>query len=83
MKNGQVKFGETHCAVAAQEPNYCKIEDKEFKAEFDGKNWTVEWHWKGKPLVLENKVECYRTSLENRERMKYDKEVERWIGEVK
>ena len=49
------KFSETYCAVAAQEPNYCEIEDKDFKAEFDGEKWTVEWRWKGKPPVLENK----------------------------
>ena len=59
MKNDKVKFGETHCVVAAQEPNYCGIEDKDFKAEFNSEKWTVEWHWKGKPPVLENKVECY------------------------
>ena len=74
-------FGETHCAVDAQEPNNCEIKDKDFKAEFDGEKWTVEWHWKRKPLVLENKVECYRTSLENRKKVEYEKEVERWIAE--
>ena len=69
VKNGEVKFGKTHCAVATQELNYCKIEDKYFKAEFDRKKWTVEWHWKGESPVLDNKVECYKTFLENRERM--------------
>ena len=64
----KVKLRETHCAVTAQKPNHCKIEDKDFKTEFDGEKWTVEWYWKGKPPVLENKVECYRTPLEDRER---------------
>ena len=30
VKNSEVKFGETHSAVTAQEPNYCKTEDKDF-----------------------------------------------------
>ena len=81
VKNGQVKFGETYCAVAAEEKNCCEIEDKDFKAVFDGKKWTVEWRWKGEPPLLENKVEYYKTPLEERERVEYEKEVERWIAE--
>ena len=42
MKNGKVRFRETHYVVATQEPNYCKIEDNDFKAESDSKKWTVE-----------------------------------------
>ena len=30
----------------------CRIEDKDFVAEFDGKKWVVEWVWKGELSVL-------------------------------
>ena len=43
-KNDAVKFGEIHYVAAAQEPNWCRINNKDFKAEFDSKKWTVEWH---------------------------------------
>ena len=56
VKNGQVKFREIRCAVAAQEPNY--FEDKNVKADFNSEKWTRERCWKGEPPVLENKMEC-------------------------
>ena len=32
------------------------IEDQDFRAEFDGEEWTVEWVWKENPPELKNKV---------------------------
>ena len=52
IKEAEVKFGDVHCAVAAHWLNVCKIEDKDFEANFDGEKWTVKW--KGEPPVLQN-----------------------------
>lgn len=37
--------------------------NKDFHAKFDGKQWTVEWTWKGDTPVLKNRVGCYEYSL--------------------
>ena len=52
LKNGKVKFRETHYAVTAQEPNSCEIEDKDFKAVW---RWEVDC-W----MVLEKKTSSAR-----------------------
>ena len=36
IKEAEVKFGDVPCAVAAHRMNVCKIEDKDFEANFDG-----------------------------------------------
>ena len=54
IKEAEVKFGDVHCAVAVHRLNVCKIEDKDFEANFDGEKWTVKLKWKGEPLVLQN-----------------------------
>lgn len=46
LKKVEIKFGNVHCAVAAHQPNVCKIEDKNFEANFDGEKWTVRWKWR-------------------------------------
>lgn len=33
----------------------CFIEEKDFRADFNGKHWTVEWVWKSG----QNKISCY------------------------
>ena len=43
IKEAGVKFGDIHCGVAAHQLNVCKIEDKDFEANFDGEKWTVKW----------------------------------------
>ena len=42
IKEAEVKFGDVHCTVAAHRLNVCKIEDKDFEANFDGEKWTVK-----------------------------------------
>ena len=42
IKEVEVKFGDVHRAVAAHWLNVCKIEDKDFEANFDGEKWTVK-----------------------------------------
>ena len=73
IKEAEVKFGDVRCAVAAHRLNVCKIEDKDFEANFDGEKLTVKWKWKGEPPVLQNRVKFYKNSLES--------EVERWIAD--
>ena len=63
IKKAEVKFGDVHCAVAAHRLNVCKIEDKDFEANFDGEKWMVKW--KGEPPVLQNRVKFYKNSLES------------------
>ena len=58
-----------------------RIEDKDFRAEFDGERWTVEWFWKGEPPTLTNKVSCYENTLKGEARGEFEREVDRWIEE--
>ena len=81
IKEAEVKFGDVHCAVAAHRLNVCKIEDKDFEANFDGEKWTVKWKWKGEPPVLQNRVKCYKNSLESEKNSEFEEEVERWIAD--
>lgn len=81
IKKAKVKFGDIQCAVAAHQLNVCKIEDKDFEANFDGDKWTVRWTWKGEPPVLQNKVQYYKNSLEGDKKLEFEKEVERWISD--
>lgn len=64
-----------------EEEELCKIEDKDFKANFDGKNWTVEWSWKDQPPILKNRISCYDKQLSGRKKEEFEREVERWIEE--
>ena len=54
IKKAEVKFGDVHCTVATHRLNVCKIEDKDFEANFNGEKWMVKWKWKGEPPVLQN-----------------------------
>ena len=65
-----------------EESKACLIEDKDFRAEFDGKQWTVEWYWKNNtPVELKNKISCYDRHLDGRTREEFEKEVDRWVEE--
>ena len=75
-----VNFGDVHWGVAAHRLNVCKIEDKDFEANFDGKKWTVKWKWKGEPSELQNRVKFYMNSLESEKNSEFEEEVERWIA---
>ena len=57
----------------------CKIEDKDFEANFDGEKWTVKW--KGEPPMLQNRVKFYKNSLESEKNSEFEEEVERWIAD--
>ena len=74
-----MKFGDIHSAVAAHRLNVCKIEDKDFEANFDGEKWMVKWKWKGEPPVLQNRVKFYKNSLKSEKNSEFEEEVERWI----
>ena len=57
------------------------IEDKDFKACFDGVNWTVVWKWKnGEVPTLKNTVAQY-DHMNVETRAAFEKEVELWIEE--
>ena len=79
IKEAEVKFGDVHWAVAAHRLNVCKIEDKDFEANFDREKWTVKWKWKGEPTVLQNRMTFYKNSLESEKKSEFEAEVERWI----
>lgn len=57
------------------------IEDKDFKATFNGRHWTVEWVWKSDPPVLTNKIKCYDRQLQGEKKKGFEEEIERWIKE--
>ena len=81
IKEAEVKFGDVHCAVAAHRMNVCKIEDKDFEANFKGEKWMVKWKWKGEPPVLQNRVKFYKNTLESEKNSEFEEEVERWIAD--
>lgn len=90
VSKGTVRFGAGHCLAAIVEDQRsdegegteCLIEDKDFTAKFDGRNWTVKWFWKADdPPVLKNSLTCYDKQLTGRKRVEFEKEVERWIDE--
>lgn len=58
--------------VSYAKMNFYEIDDEDFHAVFDGKNWTVEWFWK-------NIVICYSTNVTGKKEVEYDGEVNRWI----
>ena len=64
IKEAEVKFGDVHCAVAAHRLNVCKIEDKDFVANFNGEKW------KGEPPVLQNRVKFHKNSLESEKKLR-------------
>lgn len=87
---GTVRFGEELCLAAASDMkariqpgrSVCEIDDKDFRATFDGTHWTVEWRWKGNsPPSLRNKVSCYDKHLDGEKKQEFEKEVNRWIEE--
>ncbi|KAK3871886.1 hypothetical protein Pcinc_023000 [Petrolisthes cinctipes] len=52
------------------------VEDKDFEARFDGKSWTVRWHWRdGQPPVLINEVDWYRSAKTEQVKEKMEEEV--------
>ena len=59
----------------------CRIENKDFVAEFDGKKWVVEWVWNGELSILKNRVRCYEHVMEGRVRDEFEREVDKWLGE--
>ena len=81
IKESGVMFEDVHCAVAAHRLNVCKIEDKDFEANFDGEKWTVKWKWKGEPRMLQNRVKFYKNSWESEKNSEFEEEVERWIAD--
>lgn len=74
----KVKFGIVSYTAYTQTSNCCRIENKNFRAEFDGKKWTVEWNWMREPPLVNNKVACFKNSLKE-EREVFEKEVEQWL----
>ncbi|KAK3874473.1 hypothetical protein Pcinc_008865 [Petrolisthes cinctipes] len=56
------------------------VKDKDFEARFDGKSWTVRWHWRDRqPPVLINEVDCYRSAKTEQVKEKLEEEVKTWI----
>ena len=69
-------------AAAGRNMSEWHIEDKDFNADFDGKNWTVGWKFKNTERpVLNGTVACYQKGLEGKKKEEFDKEVGRWIEE--
>ena len=91
IREGHVQFLNNDCALVAASDDgprhvgenlgLCEVEDEDFHAVFDGKEWTVEWFWKNDKPVLKNKVTCYNSTLTGDTKPGYDEEVKRWIRE--
>ena len=73
--HGGVEFGAG--AVAIREP--ISIEDVDFHAVFDGKQWTVRWKWIKHEPSLRNHVACYK--IDEDVAVEFDREVADWIQE--
>ena len=50
VSDGVVKFGRSVCALAdrSNTSESIHISDKDFVANFDGKQWTIRWKWRYK-----------------------------------
>ena len=60
----------------------CTIEDKDFRAKFDGEAWTVTYLFKeDQGSILTNKVSCYERDLSGRKKEEFEREVDRWVEE--
>ena len=60
----------------------CTIEDKDFRAKFDGEAWMVTYLFKeDQGPILTNKVSCYERDLSGRKKEEFEKEVDRWVEE--
>lgn len=84
MDGARVEFGKRLCSVgciSASNEKHLVIKDKDFSAEFDGKDWYVGWVWKDSPAELANTVECYRSVKSPEAEMAFDEEIQRWITE--
>ena len=53
------------------------IDDDDFFAKFDGKQWNVKWKWTGEAPTLTNTLGCYPASPQLRQ--DFEKEVNEWI----
>ena len=72
-----LSFGGDQCVETALETTHEVIEDVDFKAVFDGKVWTIEWHWKDdKVPKLKNVTDCYDKNLNGDMREGFEKEIE-------
>ena len=60
----------------------CTIEDKDFRAKFDGEAWTVTYLFKeDQGPILTNKVSCYERGLSGRKKEEFEREVDWWVEE--
>jgi hypothetical protein len=64
-------------AVGVSLSSSLEVDDTDFKACFDGKNWKVSWKWKTGEPVLKN--QCAEYEISNECKSEYEKEVESWI----
>lgn len=80
--NTPVTSGSLVASVVANTcTNVVEIKDQDFTANFDGKLWTVRWHWKQEqPPKLKNKVACYKSVRLPETEEKFNDEVESWIS---
>ena len=55
----------------------CTIEDKDFRAKFDGVAWMVTYLFKeDQGPILTNKVSCYKRDLSGRKKKEFEREVD-------
>ncbi|XP_035827949.1 uncharacterized protein LOC118478447 [Aplysia californica] len=58
------------------------VRDRDFEASFDGRIWTVKYHWiEGKAPVLKNKVSRCNHEMSTEKVTSFEQEVEKWINE--
>ncbi|XP_067949646.1 uncharacterized protein [Watersipora subatra] len=53
------------------------IDDRDFKAQFDGHKWTVAWKWLSREPILSNT--CGEYAINDAVREEYEKQVMQWI----
>jgi len=73
FKKGKVSF----CNVAKVNQAVV-LEDKDYRANFNGKRWSVSWNWKDhEPETLQNRVGCYKVDANAKK--EFEEEVLEWI----
>jgi hypothetical protein len=66
-------------AVNVRQEPIVVLNDADFSATFNGRNWEVEWKWRNGPPELKNRVAQYAVPTEIRD--SYNDELARWVQE--
>ena len=82
-KDSGVSWGGKHCALGVTSASYegpkMRIQENDFTAEFDGRQWTVEWKWQNGEPQLSNM--CAQYAVPGEHQSEYEAELGQWVAD--